>query len=142
MVLNLQVGHDQLLMYVPWIGRIPVTVLIDHLGRPTLREGIGQPGFAALLRLADTGRVNVKISGHLKFSERPYPFEDCWPFVRAVVEAFTLEHCVWASDWPFLRSPQRQDYGPLVTLAVRLFPDEADRRKLFWDPPKRLFGFD
>jgi predicted TIM-barrel fold metal-dependent hydrolase len=64
------------------------------------------------------------------------------PFVRAVVEAFTLEHCVWASDWPFLRSPQRQDYGPLVTLAVRLFPDEADRRKLFWDPPKRLFGFD
>ncbi len=141
MLLNLQVERDQLLMFAPWIERIPVTVLIDHLGRPTPREGLSQPGFAALLRLADTGRVNVKISGYLKFSERPYPFEDCWPFVRAIVSAFTVEHCVWASDWPFLRSPQRQDYGPLVALAARLFPDPAERRKLFWDTPNRLFGF-
>jgi predicted TIM-barrel fold metal-dependent hydrolase len=141
MMLNLQVERDQLLMFAPWIERISVTVLIDHLGRPTPGEGLSQPGFAALLRLADTGRVNVKISGYLKFSEQPYPFEDCWPFVRAIVSAFTLEHCVWASDWPFLRSPQRQDYGPLVALAARLFPDPAERRKLFWDTPNRLFGF-
>ena len=61
--------------------------------------------------------------------------------VRAMVEAFTLEHCLWASDWPFLRAPQRQDYGPLVELAEMLFPDAAERRKLFWDTPRRLFGF-
>ena len=141
MLLNLQVEHDQLSMYVPWIERIPVTVLIDHLGRPSPGAGLGHPGFAALLRLAGTGRVNVKISGYLKFSEGAYPFEDCWPFVRRIVEAFTLDHCVWASDWPFLRSAQRQDYGPLVALAARLFPDTAERRKLFWDTPNRLLGF-
>jgi len=141
MVFNLQVEHDQALMYAPWIERIPAKVLIDHLGRPTPPAGLGQPGFAAILRLAETGRVSVKISGYPKYARTPYPFEDCWPFVRAIVDAFTLDHCMWASDWPYLRAPERQDYGPLVELAGLLFPDPAERRKLFWETPNRLFKF-
>ena len=111
------------------------------MARPTIAAGVDQPAFAALLRLARTGRVNVKISGYAKCSRVPYPFKDCWPFVRAVVDAFTLDHCVWASDWPFLRATERQDYGPLVALVGQLFPNAADRRKLFWDTPNRLFNF-
>ncbi len=141
MFLNLQVENDQFLMFAPWIERIPVKVLIDHTGRPTPPAGLDQPAFAAILRLARTSRVNVKISGYLKFARTPYPFEDCWPYVRAIVAAFTLDRCIWASDWPFLRASERQDYGPLVQLAGRLFPDADDRRKLFWETPNRLFGF-
>jgi predicted TIM-barrel fold metal-dependent hydrolase len=141
MFFNLQVENDQFLMYAPWIECIPVKVLIDHLGRPTPQAGLNQPGFAAMLRLAKTERVSVKISGYSKIVQVPYPFEDCWPFVRAIVDAFTLDHCVWASDWPYLRAPERQDYGPLVELAAQLFPGAADRRKLFWETPSRLFAF-
>ncbi len=141
MFLNVQVEHDQLLLFVPWIEAIPVRVMVDHCARPTPRQGLRQAGFQGLLRLARTERVSVKLSGYSKFSEAGYPFEDCRPFVRAIVDAFTLDHCVWASDWPFLRAPLRQDYGPLVELAAELFPDEADRRKLFWDTPRRLLGF-
>lgn len=141
MFMQIQSEHDQLLMYVPWIENIPVKVLIDHLGRPTPSAGLDQPGFAALLKLAKTKRVNVKLSGYSKYSHGSYPFEDCWPYVRAVVDAFTLEHCLWASDWPYLRAPERQDYGPLVELVERLFPNESDRRALFHETPRRLFGF-
>ena len=141
MFLQIQSEHDQLSMFVPWIEAIPVRVLIDHCGRPTPQVGLNQRGFQALLRIARTGRVSVKLSGYSKFSDLPYPFEDCWPFVRAIVEAFTLDHCLWASDWPFLRAPQRQDFGPLAELAGLLFPNEAERRKLFYDTPRRLFGF-
>ena len=141
MFLQLQCEHDQLALFVPWIEAMPVRVLVDHCGRPTVKDGSTQPGFRALLRLAQTGRVHVKLSGYAKFSDMAYPFEDTWPFVRAIVEAFTLDHCLWASDWPFLRSAQRQDYGPLVELAGRLFSDAAARRKLFVDTPRRLFGF-
>lgn len=141
MFLQLQCEHDQLSLFVPWIEALPVRVLIDHCGRPTVADGLQQPGFQALLRLARTGRVHVKLSGYAKFSREPYPFADTWPFVRAIVEAFTLERCMWASDWPFLRSERRQDYGPLVELAGSLFPDAAERRKLFVDTPRRLFGF-
>ena len=141
MFLQIQSEHDQLSMFVPWIEEIPVRVLIDHCGRPTPREGLGQSGFQSLLRIARTNRVSVKLSGYAKFSQRSYPFEDCWPFVRAIVEACTLERCMWASDWPYLRAPERQDFGPLVELPELLFPDSAERHKLFWNTPRRLFGF-
>lgn len=141
MFVQLQTEHDQLPMFVHWLEEIPVRVLIDHCGRPTPQAGLDQPGFAALLRLARTKRASVKLSGYSKFSRRPYPFEDAWPYVRAIVDAFTLDHCLWASDWPYLRAPERQDYGPLVNLVEMLFPDPADRRKLLWDTPVRLFEF-
>ncbi|HKS86930.1 MAG TPA: amidohydrolase family protein [Pseudolabrys sp.] len=141
MFFNLQVENDQFLMYAPWIEKIPVNVLIDHAGRPTPAAGLSQPSFRAMLRLAKTGRVSVKLSGYLKFARSPYPFEDCWPFVRALAEAFTPHHCMWASDWPYLRAGQRQDYGPLLRLAGELFPDAVDRRRIFWDTPNRLFKF-
>ena len=86
MFFNLQVENDQFLMYAPWIETIPVRVLIDHVGRPTPPAGLNQPAFAAILRLAKTGRVSVKLSGYLKFAQSPYPFEDCWPYVRALVD--------------------------------------------------------
>ena len=141
MFLQIQTEHHQLLRFVPWIEATSVRVLIDHCGRPTIAAGLNQPGFQALLRLARTRRVSVKLSGYAKFSLMPYPFEDTWPFVRAIVDAFTLDGCMWASDWPFLRAPQRQDYGPLVELVEMLFPDPADRRALFCGTPRRLFGF-
>ena len=141
MFLNLQCEHNQLSLFVPWIETMPIKVLIDHCGRPTPEAGFNQSGFQALLRIAKTERVSVKISGYSKFAKRPYPFEDAWPYVRAIVEAFTLERCLWASDWPYLRAPERQDYGPLVQLIETLFPDPLDRRALCWDTPRRLLGF-
>ena len=140
MFLNLQVEHDQLLMYEPWITGIPVRVMIDHCGRPTPRDGLDQPGFRALLRIAATGRVHVKLSGYAKFAQTPYPFDDCLPYVRSLVDAFTLQRCLWASDWPYLRAADRQDVGPLVHLVQRWFPDPDDRRKLFWETPAQLLG--
>lgn len=141
MCLNIQVEHDQLMAFKQTIKDIPVTVLVDHCGRPTPEAGIEQPGFRTLLELAATGRVYVKLSGYAKFARTAYPFEDCWPFVRALVKAFTLERCLWASDWPYLRAHERQDVGPLVQLVEQLFPDADDRRVLFWDTPARLLGF-
>jgi predicted TIM-barrel fold metal-dependent hydrolase len=61
--------------------------------------------------------------------------------VQALLEAFTPDRCVWGSDWPFLKAPERIDYGTILTLTERLIPDPADRQKVFWETPARLFGF-
>jgi len=141
MFLQIQVFEDQILALLPLLDRFPVRLLIDHCGRPTPAAGLRAPAFQALLALGRGGRASIKLSGAMKFSGEPHPFPDTWPFVRALVDAFTLDACLWGSDWPFLRAPERVDYGPLLTLAERLFPDPADRRKLFWETPRRLFGF-
>jgi predicted TIM-barrel fold metal-dependent hydrolase len=142
MWLDLQVEHEQLLAIMPMLTQSGVRVLVDHCGRPTLDAGLDEPGFQALLAFAATRRVFVKLSGFVKFSRKPAPYEDTWPFVAALVDAFTLDHCLWASDWPFLRAPARVDYGVLLQLALAMFPDAADRRKLMWETPRSLFGFE
>jgi predicted TIM-barrel fold metal-dependent hydrolase len=141
MFLQLQTEHDQLLPFVKWVEEIEIATLIDHCGRPTVAAGVNQPAFQALLRLAQTGRVTVKLSGYAKFTQQSWPLDDCEPFVRALVDAFTLDHCIWASDWPFLKAPERNDFGPNMVLVQRWFPDASDRAKLFSGTAKRLFGF-
>ena len=141
MFLDIQVEHDQLVQMMPMLDDSGVRILVDHCGRPTVDAGLGQEGFQALLELGTTRRAFVKLSGFVKFSRRPALYDDAWPFVTALVDAFTLDHCLWASDWPYLRAPVRVDYGVLLHLALTLFPEGADRRKLLWDTPRELFGF-
>ncbi len=141
MRVSLQVEGDQLVELRALIEHSGVRVLIDHCGRPDVARGIAQPGFQALLGMARSGRVAVKLSGLQKFSKQPPPFDDTRPFVDALLEAFTLDACLWASDWPFLRAPQRLDVGPLLRQVERLLPDPAERRRLFWDSPRRWLGF-
>ena len=141
MMVSLQVQGDQMVALRPLIEGCETRVLIDHCGRPSVGQGVGQPGFQAVLSLARRGRVAVKLSGYQKVSALPPPFADTRPFVDALIDAFTLDACLWASDWPFLRAPQRLDVGPLLREVERLLPDAADRRKLFWDTPRRWLDF-
>lgn len=141
MLLSLQVEHDQLVELRPMVERSGVRVMIDHCGRPAAGKGVDQPGFQALLAMARTGRVAVKLSGYQKFSTQAPPFGDTAPFVQALLDSFTLQACLWASDWPFLRAPHRLDVGPLLRQVERLLPDTTDQRMLFWDTPRRWLGF-
>jgi predicted TIM-barrel fold metal-dependent hydrolase len=138
---QVQVEGDQLVPLAPLLLASGARILIDHCGRPTPSAGLAQPGFAALLALSRSGRATVKLSGLQKFSTQEVPYRDAEPYVHALVDAFTLDACLWASDWPYLKATQRLDFGPLLGLVQAWFPDAADRRRLLWDTPRRLFGF-
>lgn len=141
MCVSLQVWQDQLVALAPLFERSGVRLLIDHCGRPSPDAGLQQPGFQALLRLGRAGRAFVKLSGYTKFSRERHPYDDTRPYVAALLDAFTPDRCLWASDWPFLRAPSRVDVGPLLALVESLVPDLADRRKVFWDTPRCALGF-
>src|SRR5262249_3449531 len=111
MFVDIQVEHDQLLSFVPRLTQSGVRILVDHCGRPTIYDGLDQPGFRALLDLASTERTFVKLSGIVKFSREASPHHDARPFIDALVRAYTIDYCLWASDWPYLRAPARVDYG-------------------------------
>ena len=140
--LQIQVEHDQLLALLPLIERSTVRLVIDHCGRPTVGQGVRHRAFQALLALGRERDAYVKLSGYYKFSRQPYPYADTWPFISALVEAFTLDRCVWGSDYPFLRADQRLDYGPLLALLSDIFPGEDDQNRLLWKTPAGLLGFE
>jgi predicted TIM-barrel fold metal-dependent hydrolase len=138
---QVQVQDDQLLELKGLLLDSGVNVLFDHCGRPKAAAGLAQAGFQTLLQWAQTGRACVKLSGIAKFSEQ-LPFcADAQPYVKALIEAFTPQSLVWASDWPFLRAPTRLDYGPIRCQVSDWFPDSADRQAVLWDVPRRLFGW-
>ncbi|KAF1018030.1 MAG: 4-sulfomuconolactone hydrolase [Paracidovorax wautersii] len=102
MFVQVQVQNDQMAALAPRLVASGARVLVDHHGRPDVNAGLNAPGFQALLRLADSGRCFVKLSGHDKFTQRPYPFEDAAPYTQALLNAFGPAHCLWGSDWPLI----------------------------------------
>jgi predicted TIM-barrel fold metal-dependent hydrolase len=125
----------------PLLRTAGVRLLIDHFGAPDPSRGVHQPGFQWILRLGrETGAV-VKLSAPFRASRIPYPHVDVEPFVGAVIDAFGLDRCVWGSDWPFINTAKAVEYGGLLRLLERWLPRAADRERLFWKNPVRLFGF-
>jgi predicted TIM-barrel fold metal-dependent hydrolase len=143
LLVQVQAEHEQWVLLEPLLARCQARVMIDHCGRPRAGAGLEQPGFQAVLRLARgplrDGRTAIKLSGYQKFSTQPPPWTDAWPFVDALLGAYGLDHAMWASDWPFLRATQRLDVGPLLRIVEHLLPDACDRRRLWWDTPRRWF---
>lgn len=132
---------DTIVDALPILERSGIRVVVDHCGRPDMAHGLGQRGFQALLALGRAGRAAVKLSGVFRFSRAGAPYADADPYVQALIDSFSIDACVWGSDWPFVRAKARVDYGPLLGCLARWFPDPGDRRKVLWDNPARLFGF-
>ncbi|WP_028601509.1 amidohydrolase family protein [Ottowia thiooxydans] len=132
---------DDLVTAMPILRRSGVKVMVDHFGRPDISQGIAQQGFQALLELGRSGNAIVKLSGPFRSSVAGFPYKDVDQFVSSAMDAFTLDRCVWGSDWPFVDMHQRIDYGPTASCIARWLPDVEDRQKVLWDTPARLFGF-
>ena len=76
---------------------------IDHLG---LRQPIVPPVPAApfadlpsLLALASHENITLKISGVCTMSREVYPYDDLWTPLGRIFDAFTLDRCMWGTDW-------------------------------------------
>jgi len=132
---------DELAQAAPILLKAGVRIMVDHFGRPDVARGVSQLGFQALLEFGRSGQAVIKLSGPFRCSVEGYPYRDVYPFIAAALEAFTLDNCVWGSDWPFVRMDERMDYGPGLSCLSRWLPDEKDRRKVLWENPARLFGF-
>lgn len=141
MIVQVQVENEQMLRLAPLLMQTKATILIDHCGRPNLEHGVNNAGFQAILALAKTQRAYIKISGFAKFSQNAFPYADTQPYVDAIVKNFGENRIIWGSDWPFLKAQHRMDYGTLLALAEKQFPDKALRAKLFWENAARLCGF-
>ena len=139
--LQIHCEKDELVEAAPLLRKTGVRVMVDHFGRPDVRRGLAQPGFATLLELGKSGNAVVKLSGPFRSSAEGVPYRDVDPFIAAAIAAFTLDHCVWGSDWPFVRVNERIDYGPGLACLTRWLPDPDDRHKVLWTNPARLFGF-
>jgi 2-pyrone-4,6-dicarboxylate lactonase len=123
------------------LADFPVDVVFGHLGYLRAGNGIDAPGFQALLRLLETGRGWVKLTGPYRISISALPYADVTPIAQALLRA-APGRVLWGSDWPhvMLKGTMPND-GELADLLSAWIPDEAQRRRVLVDNPARLYGF-
>lgn len=91
---------DQIVAMENVLQRLPVPIVIDHLARIPQPTGAGHPAFAAVLRLLDTGKVWVKLSGaYMDTKAGPPGYDDLTKLAQEFVKA-APERMLWGSDWP------------------------------------------
>jgi predicted TIM-barrel fold metal-dependent hydrolase len=114
---------------------------LAHMGMYLARDGVGQPGFQALLDLLTNGngRCWVKFTGTYRMSQAPR-FADVAPMARALIEA-APNRLIWGSDYPHLSFADKVTSVGLFNLLGEWAPDEKTRKAILVDNPKQLFGF-
>jgi len=136
----IHVGGQGVLEQSDFIASIRAPVVIDHIGRIDIREGLDGKAFVALRRLLDRGNVWVKLSGTDRITREAYPYRDAVPFARTVA-SHAPDRVVWGSDWPHPNHTAVPDDGALVDLIAAIAPDDTIRRRMLVDNPAALFGF-
>lgn len=125
----------------PVMAKLPVTVVIDHMGRIDASKGLKQAPFQSLLRLLELPHIWCKVSGCERASRQSPPYADAVIFAQRIVEAFG-DRVLWGTDWPhpnYRTDPP--DDGDLFDLLPQIAPSAAAMQALMVDNPHTLFRF-
>jgi predicted TIM-barrel fold metal-dependent hydrolase len=88
-----------------------LTLIIDHIG--VSQHPVSPPNpepwrtFPDLLALARYPNVHVKLCGGPVMSAQNYPFDDVWPKLEQMFDAFGYDRVMWGSDYTRMRWADR-----------------------------------
>lgn len=137
LVLHLDAGNIP--EFIDFFGELSLPVVVDHMGRVPVRDGLGQPPFQVLLELLKRPNWWVKVSGAERVSETGPPFADAIPFAQRLIAA-APERVLWGTDWPHPNVRWDPDEADLVDL-LPSFATPAELQQILVDNPARLYGF-
>ena len=123
------------------LRKIPVPMVIDHMGRVKAADGLAQAPFRVLLEFMRNENAWVKVCGAERVSSKGPPFADAVAFAQALIAA-APERILWGTDWPHPNVGKHMpNDGDLADLIPLMAPDPALQRKILVDNPARLYGF-
>ncbi|URI06975.1 amidohydrolase family protein [Aquincola tertiaricarbonis] len=127
---------------------LPTPVVVDHMGRPDVRQPVDGPEFSRFVRLMDehpnvwsklSCPERLSVAGPPALNGEPRPYRDVVPFARHLMERFP-DRVLWGTDWPH---PNLKDHMPddglLVDHIGQIAPTPAQRQQLLVDNPMRLY---
>jgi 2-pyrone-4,6-dicarboxylate lactonase len=127
---------------------LPTTVVVDHMGRPDVRQPVDGPEFGLFLRLlSEHENIWTKVSCPERLSVSGPPalagernaYRDVVPFARRAVETFP-DRVLWGTDWPHpnLKADMPDD-GLLVDFIPHIAVTPELQQKLLVVNPMRLY---
>ena len=138
--LILHLDAQDLVEFREMFMKIPVPMVIDHMGRVKASEGLEQKPFKVLLDFMKSQHTWVKICGAERVSSKGPPFDDAVPFAQALIAA-APDRILWGTDWPHPNVKHMPNDGALVDLFPLMVPEPGLQTKILVDNPARLYGF-
>ena len=142
-VVALHVDPESIVRLADRIRRMPFPTIIENYALMDARQGVDQPALRTMIDLAREPHVWLKTASAYRMMFKGATYDQIVPIARAVAAA-SPDRIIWGSDWPHsdvFDVGRMPDDGDLVDWLADFVPDEAARRKMLVDNPKRLFDF-
>jgi L-fuconolactonase len=124
------VYHHQLPGALELVRRCPeVRFVLDHGGKPAIRDHLIDPWRAHITALADLPNVGCKISGLITEAGPRWTKAQLRPYLEHLLERFGFERAMFGSDWPVAEETHRYaDWVEIVEGACAgASPDDITR---------------
>ena len=124
----------------PFFTSLPTTVVVDHMGVPSVAKGVDDPENQRFIRLLETHHnFWSKVTCPERMTLAGPPYDDVVPFARTLVERFP-DRVLWGTDWPHPNmKKEAPDDGVLVDVIPKIAPTAALQKALLVDNPMRLY---
>ncbi len=125
---------------IPFLNELDITIVIDHMGRPDVTEGVDSEGFQRLISFMDNNKkVWVKVSCPERLTQTAPDYSDVVPFAKALVDRFPTR-VLWGTDWPHPNMKSHvPDDGKLVDVIPMIATDSDKQQQLLITNPLNLY---
>ena len=124
----------------PFLQELPGIIVIDHMGRPNIRNGINHINFKRFISLMENNlSIWTKVTCPERLTVAGPPYDDVVPFNQAIVDQFE-DRVLWGTDWPHPNMKSHMpDDGALVDYIPRIARTVQQQEKLLVTNPMRLY---
>jgi L-fuconolactonase len=127
------VQHPQLKDAIELVRRFPeMRFVLDHIGKPGIREGLREPWSTDIRALAALPNVLCKVSGVVTEADNEsWTYDQVAPYIAHAIDCFGFDRVMFGGDWPVMELAT--GYADWVALIDRITEgaSRADRLKLY-----------
>jgi L-fuconolactonase len=133
--------HHQLAATIELVRQCPeVSFILDHLGKPAIKDGLLDPWRSEMAELAALSNVICKVSGAVTEADHlGWQVSDLAPYVEHALAVFGEDRVAFGGDWPVVT--QAAAYPQWVAALDELTAgmSETAKRKLWADNARRFY---
>jgi len=135
------VKHWALTYALELVRRCPeVTFVLDHIGKPDIKNGLREPWSSQMRELARMPNVVVKLSGVITEADRQHwRAEDVKPYVEHVLTRFGFGRVMYGSDWTVSELTHRYPQWVEILDAITAGSSGEELRQLYRETAIRTY---
>lgn len=135
------IHHTQLPDVIQLVEQCPqIEFVLDHLGKPGIKEGTLDPWREHIVTLANFPNVKCKISGMVTEADhQEWQVADLQPYIEHIIEAFGIGRLMYGGDYPVVELAASYPQWVGILLAYTESLSAKEKQLLFHDNAREFY---